>query len=178
MPNGDGANALLFRSTTDVVLNRLVWMSGTVRVVQPLGDQAVVRRPLFADSLLFVPSTVQRADRTLGRRVDLEIAPRLAIGQFFGVSGGYLYRRTDSDRFAFAATDTQEAATLSLASSTYQAYMYGATFSTLSSYVRGRSRWPVEVLYVHTGPITGSGDALAKATDRLELRVYTGFPRR
>jgi len=61
---------------------------------------------------------------------------------------------------------------------TFQAYMYGATFSTLASYVRGRARWPVEVLYVHTAPITGSGDALAMSTDRLELRLYFGFPRR
>lgn len=178
VPNGDGAHALLLRSTTDIVINRFVWFSGTVRVVQPFGDQVMFRRPLFADSLLFVPSTVQRADRTLGRRVDLEVAPRLAIGQFFGVSGGYLYRRADGDRYAFAGNDSMPAATLSFAPATFQAYMYGATFSTLASYVRGRARWPVEVLYVHTEPVTGSGDALAMTTDRLELRVYVGFPRR
>ncbi len=178
VPNGDGANALLLRSTTDVVINRWVWLSGTVRAVQPFGDQVVIRRPLFDDSLLFVPSTVQSADRSLGRRVDLELAPRVTIGQFFGVSGGYLYRRGDGDEYTFAAGDASEAATLSRPSTTYQAYMYGATFSTLSSYVRGRARWPVEVLYVHTGPITGSGNALAMTTDRLELRLYFGFPRR
>jgi hypothetical protein len=55
----------------------------------------------------------------------------------------------------------------------------GFSFSTLASYARGRSRFPAEVIYTHTAPLSGSG-ALTPAisTDRLELRVYTGFPRR
>ncbi len=179
VPIGDGANALLARSTTDIVFSRALWMSGTVRIVQPLGDQAVLRRPLFADSALFVPSTVAAASRSLGRRLDLEIAPRLVIGQFFGLSGGYLFRRTDASTYDFGATDSLPAITYTVGSRTLQAYMFGATFSTMSSYVRNRSRWPVEVLYVHIEPIRGSGDGVAAvATDRLELRVYTGFPRR
>jgi hypothetical protein len=179
IPIGDGANALLVRSTTDLVFNRTLWLSGTVRLVQPFSDQAVLRRPLFADTLLFVPSTVAAATRTLGRRVEAEIAPRLVVGQFFGLSGGYVYRRTDASEYAFAATDAEPAATFTVGERTTQAYMIGVTFSTLSSYVRNRSKWPVEVLYVHTEPVTGSGDgAAAVASDRLELRIYTGFPRR
>jgi hypothetical protein len=179
VPIGDGANAFLARSTTDVVLNRMFWMSGTVRLVQPFSDQAVLRRPLFADTLLFVPSTIAAATRTLGRRVEAELAPRLVIGQFFGVSGGYLYRRTDASEYEFRATDSEPATTYTVGERTTQAYMLGVTFSTLSSYVRNRSKWPIEVLYVHTEPLTGSGDgAAAVSSDRLELRVYTGFPRR
>jgi hypothetical protein len=179
IPIGDGANALLARSTTDVVFNRTLWMSGTIRLVQPFSDQAVLRRPLFADTLLFVPSSIGAATRTLGRRVEAEIAPRLVIGQFFGLSGGYLYRRTDASEYAFAATDAESAATFTMGERTTQAYMLGVTFSTLSSYVRNRSKWPLEVLYVHTEPLAGSGDgATAVASDRLELRIYTGFPRR
>jgi hypothetical protein len=55
----------------------------------------------------------------------------------------------------------------------------GLSFSTLSSYVRGRSRFPAEVIYTHTVPLAASGGEVpAVASDRLELRVYTGFPRR
>lgn len=179
VPIGDGANALLARSTTDVVFNRFVWMSGTVRVVQPLGDRVVIRRPLLADSALFAPSTVAGASRSLGRRLDVELAPRLMLGHFFGVSGGYLYRRSDADQFTFSATDSLSASTVSIGSRAYQAYMFGVTFSTMSSYVRGRSKWPIEVIYTHATPITGSGDATpAVSTERLEFRFYTGFPRR
>jgi hypothetical protein len=178
VPIGDGANALLARTTTDVVFNRRAWISGTLRVAQPLGDEVMMRRPLLVDSLLFVPSVVGAASRTLGRRIDLELAPRLVLGQFFGISGGYLMRRAGADRYAFHATDSLTASTVTTAARTYQAVMAGVTFSTMSSYVRGRSKWPVEVLYSHAVPISGSGDAPAVSTDRLELRIYTGFPRR
>lgn len=179
LPIGDGANALLARSTTDLVLRRSFWLSGTIRLVQPLGDNAVLRRPLFVDTAFFMPSSVGVASRTLGRRLEAEVAPRLAIGQFFGISGGYLYRRADENEFAFAATDSLPAATFTTGSRTSQAYMVAVTFSTMSSFVRNRSRWPIEVLYVHTEPLSGSGDQVpAMASDRLELRVYTGFPRR
>jgi hypothetical protein len=64
-------------------------------------------------------------------------------------------------------------------SRTMQAAAFGASFSTLASYVRGRSRFPAEIIYSHTIPVAGSGGTVASSTsDRLELRVYTGFPRR
>lgn len=178
LPVGDGASAFLLRSTSDIVLNKRFWISGTVRVVQPLSDNVMIRRPLFEDSTLFMSSTTERASRTLGRRAELEIAPRIVIGQFFGVSGGYVYRRADADAFAFDATNGAQAATLSLPTRTYQAYMVGVTFSTLASYVRGRSKLPVEVMFAHAEPLSGSGGAAAASSDRLELRIYTGFPRR
>jgi len=148
-------------------------------VVQPLDDQIAIRRPLIADSSLFFSSVSTSANRTLGRRAEIEIAPRLSIGQFFGISGGYLLRRQESDAYRFAADATLPEETLSTSSQTAQSYLVGVTFSTLSSYVRGRSKWPVEVMYVHTEPLAGTGTVVpAVSTDRLELRVYTGFPRR
>jgi hypothetical protein len=179
VPVGDGANALLVRSTTDVLFTQRVWVSGTVRIVQPLADNVATRRPLFADTALFIPSAVESAHRTLGRRVEIEVAPRYVINRFFGLSGGYLIRRREGDRYAFDGGSSSTAASFNTGSSLYQAYLVGATFSTLASYVRGRSRWPVEVTFVHTEPLTGSGSAVAAvAIDRLELRLYTGFPRR
>ena len=170
---------MLTRSTTDLVLGKALWLSGTIRLVQPLSDQAVLRRPLFVDTALFTPTAVGQAARTLGRRIDAEVAPRLAIGQFFGISGGYQYRRADASQYDFAATDSLPALPQTTGMWTTQSYMVGVTFSTMSSYVRNRSKWPLEVLYVHTEPLTGSGyGANAVAADRLELRIYTGFPRR
>jgi len=179
VPIGDGANALLVRTTTDLILNRRFWMSGTLRVVQPFADQAVLRRPLFVDSLLFTPSTIGVATRTLGRQLHLELAPRVGFGQFFGLSAGYQLQRVAASRFAFGARDSLAATALTIGARTTQAVVVGATFSTLSAYTRGRARWPIEATYSHTAPVTASGDrAPVLTSDRLELRVYTGFPRR
>jgi hypothetical protein len=178
VPIGDGANALLMRSTTDVIFNQRYWMSATVRIVQPLSDNLIARQPLQADSTLLAPSTVALAKRTLGRRIDLEIAPRVAVGRSFGITAGYVLHQQASDEYAFAATTTNTGATLSSPAQLYHGYLLGATFSTLGSFVRGKAKWPLEAVFSHQGPIAGSGDAPALTVDRLEIRFYTGFSRR
>ncbi len=180
VPIGEGANALLLRSTTDLVLSRSVWISATVRAAKPLVDNVAIALPLSTASSPFAPFTVGTAARTLGTRMDIELAPRLAIGQFFGLSGAYLLRRWGTDSYEPAAGDREQPAGSSdVPSRTVHAAAFGATFSTLSSYVRGRSRWPAEVIFTHTIPLRGSGAlSPAASSDRLEMRVYTGFPRR
>ncbi|MDQ8158807.1 MAG: hypothetical protein P3C12_05215 [Gemmatimonadota bacterium] len=180
VPIGEGANALLLRSTTDLVLSRSIWISATVRAAKPLVDNVAVALPSSTDTSPFAPFTVWPAARTLGTRMDVELAPRLAIGQFFGLSGAYLLRRWGTDSYQPAASDGNLApGSTDVPTRTVHAAAFGATFSTLSSYVRGRSRWPAEVIFTHTIPLRGSGAlAPAAASDRLELRVYTGFPRR
>ena len=175
VPIGDGANALLARSTTDVLFNRWAWMSATVRAVLPLADQVAILTPLRDEAGTFsAPVAATQAQRTLGNRFEIELAPRVAIGDFFGVSAAYLLRYWGSDLYNAA-----DGPRLTVASRTVNAAALGFSFSTLASYARGRSRFPAEVIYTHTAPLSGSG-ALTPAisTDRLELRVYTGFPRR
>ncbi len=181
VPIGDGANALLVRSTTDVVLTRTFWLSATLRAVQPLSDEVAMVLPFRNDANLFDAVTVGVATRSLGRRLELELAPRLSIGQFFGVSAAYLARRSGADRFESgdAASSGALMSAYETPSSTVHAAAFGVSFSTLASYVRGRSRFPAEVIYSHTIPLSGSGGTVpATTSDRLELRVYTGFPRR
>ncbi len=175
---GDGANALLVRSTTDVVVNQRLWISATVRAVQPLRDQMTMRRPLASDSALFAPSIIGLADRTLGRHLDLEVAPRFAINSYFGFSAGYQYRRREADRYQFSADSSAAATTLGTASQSMHLAMVGVTFSTLASYLKQQARWPVEVLFQHMETLGGSGGPVPViAGDRIELRIYTGFPR-
>ena len=181
VPIGDGANALLVRSTTDFVLTRTFWMSATVRAVKPLSDDVAVVLPFRNDANVFDAVTVSTATRSLGTRLELEVAPRLSIGQFFGVSAAYLARRGGADRYQGGdlGSSTPDMSTFETPVRTMQAAALGVTFSTLASYVRGRSRFPAEVIYSHTIPLSGSGGIVPAATsDRLELRVYTGFPRR
>jgi hypothetical protein len=181
VPIGEGANALLVRSTTDLVLSRSLWMSATVRATKPLADNVAAVLPFRTASNLFDEVAIGTATRTLGSRVELEIAPRLAVGQFFGFSAAYLVRRWGVDRYEGGAPSTSAPlpSVYEVPSRTMQAAAVGVTFSTLASYVRGRSRFPAEVIYSHTMPLSGSGATLpAVSSDRLELRVYTGFPRR
>ncbi len=182
VPIGDGANALLVRSTTDLVLNRLTWISASVRAALPFSDNIAVALPFRDVERTFSPMLrVESVSRSLGPRVELELAPRLALGQFFGISGAYLMRRWGEDRYesGLPGDITDPMASSVVAARTLQAVAFGVTFSTLASYTRGRSRFPAEVIYTRTVPIGGSGGVVpAINADRLELRVYTGFPRR
>jgi hypothetical protein len=182
VPIGEGAAALLVRSTTDVLFNDRAWMSATVRAVRPFGDRVAMRVPFADESTTFASGTaVVSAARTLGSRLELELAPRLSVGQFFGVSAGYLVRYWGADRYNAGSDGGAPAVAtqLDVASRTVSAAAFGVSFSTLSSYARGRSRFPAEVSYTHTRPLGASGGVVpAASTDRLELRVYTGFPRR
>jgi hypothetical protein len=186
LPTGDGANALLLRGTADLVLNRSFWVSGTMRHVKPFADNVVTRFPVPSDSNLFRPSIVLPAERTLGSRTEIEVAPRLAIGHAFGFSAAYAIGRQASSTLATVIPDLDGIQigmygppTVSTAAITVQTAQFGITYSTLNGFVRGKSRWPLEVIYSHGLTLAGSGGAIpASSFDRIELRVYTRFPRR
>jgi hypothetical protein len=181
VPIGEGANALLLRSTTDFVWSRTAWVSATLRAVKPLSDNVAVALPFRGPSDAFVPYTVASAARSLGTRFDLEVAPRMSVGDFFGVSGALLLRHWGADQYD-AGNDESSVpgmSVLDVPSRTLRAAAIGVSFSTLASYARGRSRFPAEIIYTHTEPLGASGGVTpALSSERLELRVYTGFPRR
>ena len=183
VPGGAGANALLARSTTDVLLRRSLWLSASVRFVKPFGDRIVVPVPLRTDTTIFSSFALASAQRSLGSRMEFEVAPRYAFGDFFGLSAAYLFRRV-GESTVDAGSDVPTPSSVPVLlyganpASTFQAASAGVTFSTLASYTRGRSKYPVEVIYTHMAPISGSGGIVpAVSTDRLELRVYFGMAR-
>jgi hypothetical protein len=182
VPIGEGANALLLRSTTDLVWSRTMWLSATIRTAKPLGDRVAVVLPYRTTAdFLASPVMVDDAARSLGMRTDFELAPRFSFGDFFGVSGAYIMRRWGEDKYDAENLNSSVPlmSELTVPSRTMQAAAVGVTFSTLASYARRRSRFAAEVMYTHTVPISASGGVVpAVVSDRLELRVYTGFPRR
>lgn len=185
VPIGEGANALLLRSTTDVLLNNWAWMSATVRVIRPLQDEIVAVAPLRDIAGTFSgPVRVEATTRSLGQRLDVELMPRIALGSFFGIAGGVMYRRWSDDQYASVPSVSETPSTdpfvsWTIPSRSLTSGTVGVTFSSLASYARRRSRIPAEVIYTHQFPLSGSGGFVpAVSSDRLELRVYTGFPRR
>ncbi len=184
VPTGDGANALLVRSTTDVIFGRRVWLSSTVRAVKPFADNVVARIPGISDTTLFHSAYVGPAERALGSRLEIEIAPRLALGSFFGASFAYDLVHQGTSTYTATAIPATDPATLPLpvfetAATTVHQLQMGVSFSTLASYVRGNSRFPVDVLYNHALILTASGGVVpAPVSDQLQFRIYTRFPRR
>ena len=172
---GEGVNAILLRATADAVWRRRAWVSATIRSTTPLADNAVVRLPGAGLPELFFFSAPQSTSRSLGQRIDLEIAPRIALGDKFGLSATWLARSIASDRYE--VTGGGEA--FETPSGTVQFGSIGVTYSTLASYARGRSKHAVEVLFAHEVALSASGLSVPSLVrDRLELRIYTGFPRR
>lgn len=179
VPTGDGANALLLRTTTDLIVNRHFWMSGTLRLVKPFDDNVMTRLPGLTDSTLFRPSVQTPAQRHLGQRTEIEIAPRFALGTFYGVSAAYAIAHQGETSFTALAPSTTGITSSVSPATTAQSLLLGASFSTLGAFVRGKSRWPIEAIYTHGITLSGSGGVVPAVTsDRIELRIYTRFPRR
>jgi hypothetical protein len=179
VPTGVGANALLFRTTTDFIVTKVFWMSGTLRYTKPMSDLVVTRFPGSGDSTLFRPFVQASANRSIGTRTEFEIAPRLALGTFFGVSMAYdIGHQQASTLKSVVAQDATYGSLVTTPSSTAEVLQLGLSYSTLGSFARGQSRWPIEVIYSHGMTVSGSGMAPAENSDRIELRIYTRFPRR
>ncbi len=174
LATGDGVSALLLRTTADLVWRRWFWVSVTARGTLPRPDQAVVRVPGFDVPDRFFEGRLVSAERSLGRRVDLEVAPRLNLGEKLGVSASWSLRQLGGDRYV-----TADGETLRTPSGTAQFGAIGVTYSTLAPFVRGNSRHPVDVMFVHEVALSSSGVIVPSLVrDRIELRVYPGFPRR
>lgn len=171
---GDGVNAILLRATADAVWKQRAWVSATVRTTTPLQDNAVVRLPGAGLPEFFFLGTPTSVSRTLGQRIDLEVAPRLNLGDKFGVSASWLLRSQSGDRYEPAEGDAFETPSGSI-----QYGAIGVTYSTLSAFTRGRSKFAVEVMFAHEVALSASSIGVPSLVrDRLELRIYRGFPRR
>lgn len=172
---GDGVNAILLRATADAVWKQRAWVSATVRTTTPLQDNAIVRLPGAGLPELFFIGTPTAVSRTLGQRIDLEVAPRLNLGDKFGVSASWLLRSQAGDRYE----PTAGGAAFDTPSGSVQYGAIGVTYSTLAAFTQGRSKFALEVLFAHEVALSASSIGVPSLVrDRLELRIYRGFPRR
>lgn len=174
LATGEGVNALLLRLTADAVWKQRAWISATIRTTTPMSDDAVLRLPGVGSPATFFASRPIAVSRTLGQRIAIEVAPRLNVTDKIGLSASWQLRSAASDRFSPASGEAFE-----MPSGTAQFGAIGVTFSTLAPYVRGKSKWPLEVMFAHEVALGASGRATPSLVrDRLELRIYPGFPGR
>jgi hypothetical protein len=178
---GSGASALLVRSSTDVLWSSRSWATVTARLVLPQADQLTTRVPLDINDLFPPEATTVRAQRTVGRVIDVEVAPRHAISQALGVSAIWRWRSQGSTQWQAvdAPTLTRSFDALERTSAaSEQRISLGVTYSTLAPFARRRSKHAVELLYEHSEPLSGTSQLAAVAWDRFELRWYPGYARR
>lgn len=174
LATGDGVNAWLLRATADAVWRTWGWVSVTARSTMPRPDQAVVRLPGAGVSDVFFTSRPLAATRSLGQRFDLEIAPRVNLGEQLGLSAMWARRSMGGDTYV-----TADGAEVTIPAGSAQFGAIGITYSTLAPFVRGNSRRAVEILFAHEVALNASGVIVPSLVrDRLEVRIYRGFPRR
>jgi len=174
LATGEGVNALLLRATADAVWRKWAWVSVTARSTMPRPDQAVVRLPGAGVTDFFFTALPQAATRNLGQRFDLEIAPRVNLGEKLGLSATWARRTMGGDTYT-----TADGAEYTTPAGSAQFGAIGITYSTLAPFVRGNSRRAVEILFAHEVALNASGVIVPSLVrDRLELRIYRGFPRR
>ncbi len=189
VPIGAGASALLLRSSTDIIFSSRTWLSATARAMLPQEDIVLTRLPTSLDPFFAPVASTVAAQRTLGRSIDVEIAPRAALTNALGLSAVWTWRTRAADRYAVLPTTPSPNVSLpsgprstdGLVAGTAQQEQrlsIGITYSTLAPFARGRSKHAVELLYEHSEPLTGSGRFSAFAFDRFEVRWYPGYARR
>lgn len=174
LATGEGVNAILLRATTDLVWKRWAWLSVSARATLPQADAAVVRFPGVGLPEAFLAGAPTPVSRELGRRLDLEVTPRLSIGENLGLAAAFVHRSFASDRYLAEGGEAWESTSGSARFATL-----GVTYSTLAPFVRGKSRLALEVSFLHEVALSASGLSVPSLVrDRIELRVYPGFPRR
>ncbi|MGZ8470005.1 MAG: hypothetical protein ACXW61_10575 [Gemmatirosa sp.] len=183
VPTGTGVNAMLLRSATDVVFGRRFWASAIVRVVQPLADRPVVRIPATPDEV-FVPAYREaQIERTLGRELQFELNPRVALTDFFSIWGQYQLRSKAADEnrgtFELPAEGelpavTVDASILDVESEAReQRAGLGVSYSTLAAYTRGASSLPLEVSWLYRRSLSGEGGQVLRASSQqVMVRLY------
>lgn len=181
---GDGQNDVEVSGVTDIVMNRRIWASFVARVGIQLADDQFLRVPDVPRNPFLDASREQRVSRDLGDYLELEATPRFVYNDYFSLSAQWRYRKKSADAyrgtFTIAGVDDEpmviDASVLDAGTErSDQRIGAGLTFSTLRAFDRHRARLPLEVQFLHSQTVSGSGYVPKRFSSQLELRVYTGL---
>jgi len=185
---GQGQNDIEVRSFTDVVYGRRFFGSLIARYTVQLADEQMLRitdRP----EQVFAPAYRERlVNRNLGDQLELVFTPRWTLSDYFSVGAQYLFRHKAEDVFSGTYTVTPaesglptaltlDASTLRFetAATEHRAGL-GITFSSVAAHSRGKAKLPIEIQYLNSRTITGSGGAVPKLSiHEVQLRFYPDF---
>jgi hypothetical protein len=172
IPSGDGQNDVEARTYWDFLLGSRFALGAVGRYVWQMPDREVAR--IAGPHQLFAPYWRRyEVERDLGDIVDVEVTPRIGLGDFFSLMAQYRVRRKAEDRHTgrFNATDELgeavelDASILDLETEQREDRVsIGLGYSTLASVARRRARIPLEIFMQYGESIRGSGGRTPKVS--------------
>lgn len=175
---GDGQMDVEIGAVADLIVGRRFWTSAAVRYgIQMTGEQSI-RLPNTAAESYLGDENVTRVRRDPGDYLELELTPRVSLGDFVSLSGSYRFRSQGMDALEVISGETDVIPqSLDLAArrgeGTEHRVGIGVTISTISAYAARRVRMPLDISYLHSRSVAGSGMGTAKLTrDEVLLRIY------
>ena len=179
---GDGQTDIEASGYADLVFTRRLWMSAIARYGVQMEDALPLRIPNVPRNPYLMAYREQQVTRDLGDYLVLEATPRYVYNDYLSVTAQWSYRRKGEDTytgmFTVQGPDSLpvnlDASVLGIdTEQTEQMVGAGLSFSTLRAYDRGRSRLPLEVQFLHTQSLSGSGYSTKRFTSQVQVRFYT-----
>ena len=179
---GDGQMDIEASGYADLVLGRRFWMSAIARYGVQMEDELPLRIPNVPRNPFLMAYREQLVNRDLGDYLVFEATPRYVYNDYLSLSAQWTYRRKGEDTytglFTVPGSDSLpvnlDASLLGVdTEQTEQIVSGGLAFSTLRAYDRGRSRLPLEVHFLHTQSLSGSGFASKRFSSQVQVRYYT-----
>jgi hypothetical protein len=183
LPLGSGANGIVVRSESDIGFGRRLSATVAARLLHPFADERTVRIPYLVGSLITPAGHEQTVSHQAGREITIEVTPRWSPSASFALAAHYAMTSKQDDEYTgsftvpdvpYIGTDTFDAAPLGIGTGgRSQRVGFGATYSTLSAYSQRRTALPLEVSFLHTETIAGSGGVIPRVTtNALLIRFY------
>lgn len=141
---GDGQTDVEAASQWDFILGRRFWASVVGRYVRQLPTTRAVRVAPRDDP--FTPAVVMSTRIEAGDYYEIEVTPRLSLGNHFLLGAQYNHRHDDESRFLPSGqTGAGDPSVLDVASSSSTRYGFGVVYSTVAEYAAGRTGAPFDV---------------------------------
>lgn len=181
---GDGPAAEV-RSAMDVIAGNF---GGTVaaRYVKSFARARDV--PLAGDpEAFFAMPAFGAANVTAGSVLAVDVTPRLLVGEWLAFDAHYGLERTAATAYELVATapatlcpncGPTPAFAPNLDGRTAQRIGFGVRYSSVDSYLRGRTRTPIEVSLTHLETITGSAGVPKLRRDQIQVRLFLRIRKR
>lgn len=182
---GDGQMDVEVGAVADLIVGRRFWASAAARYGVQLEGEQTMRAPSTGSEGYVSDANRVLVSRDPGDYLELELTPRVSVGEFVSLSASYRFRSQDADALQLAGAMPDAAPLpLDVLGRSFEGSEHrlglGVTVSTVAAYAAGRVNMPLDISYVHSRTVAGSGIATPKLTrDEVMLRIYlSAFGRR
>jgi hypothetical protein len=185
IPTGTGAGAEI-RTALDLISGRF---GGTIAARYSKQFARTQTAALVGDANAPFPYPLfGEVSRKAGDVVALDLSPRYFIGDWFALNAHYGFERIGATTYSVVnpadvvpICPTCELPTASVSGGSAlvaQRIGFGARFSTVDSYLRGKARYPIDISFSHLETITGSAGVPKAFREQIQMRLYYQLLRR